>query len=353
MLHPQDSQVPDASGRQSSNRGGAPAAASEVVTAGTGFAHALVSKAGCEPGSRKTNQDSMFVLTNWAPAGKATLVGVLDGHGPLGHEVSGFLRNAFPTVLATHAEALAAGDTPEALRATFAACDEQLTASGIDCDFSGSTAVVALMDTTGRITCAWTGDSRLVVGRRAAGGEGNHGSSPASSPESGSTPAARGSGSPGQKQAQWSAVPLTFDHKPDLPGEAERIKKAGGRVEQLVDEHGRRVGPHRVWLRTSWTPGLAMSRALGDVVAHRAGVTSLPDISTHRLAPCDEIIIAATDGLWEFIDNDEAVNLAAKHATPAAACAALAAEAAARWVKEEDGVCDDITILVFFNRSGQ
>jgi serine/threonine protein phosphatase PrpC len=343
--------VPDANGRQSSSSGGAPAAPSEVVTAGTGFAYAQISKAGCEPGSRKTNQDSMFVLTDWAPAAKATLVGVLDGHGPHGHEVSGFLRNAFPTVLATHAAALVAGDAPDALLATFATCDEQLAASGIDCDFSGSTAVVALMDTTGRITCAWTGDSRLVVGRRAASGEGSHAGSAASSPESSTQ--ARGSGSPGLKQSQWSAVPLTFDHKPDLPGEAERIKKAGGRVEQLVDEHGRRVGPHRVWLRTSWTPGLAMSRALGDVVAHRAGVTSRPDVSTHRLAACDEIIIAATDGLWEFIDNDEAVNLAAKHATPAAACAALAAEAAARWVKEEDGVCDDITILVFFNRSGQ
>ena len=349
--------MPDPSGRPPSAGGSGAPAASEVVTAGTGFAHALVSKAGCEPGSRKTNQDSMFVLTNWAPAGKATLVGVLDGHGPLGHEVSAFLRNAFPTVLATHASALAAGDTPEALRATFATCDAQLLATGIDCDFSGSTAVVALIDTTGRITVAWTGDSRLVVGRRAASGEACEaagGSSP-STPEPGSTQAqaARGGGSPGQWQGHWSAVPLTFDHKPDLPGEAERIKKAGGRVEQLVDEHGRRVGPHRVWLRTSWTPGLAMSRALGDVVAHRAGVTSVPDISTHRLAPCDEIIIAATDGLWEFIDNDEAVTLAAKHATPAAACAALAAEAAARWVKEEDGVCDDITILVFFNRSGQ
>ena len=29
------------------------------------------------------------------------------------------------------------------------------------------------------------------------------------------------------------------------------------------------MGPHRVWLQYAWVPGLAMSRALGDQLAHR------------------------------------------------------------------------------------
>jgi hypothetical protein len=33
------------------------------------------------------------------------------------------------------------------------------------------------------------------------------------------------------------------------------------------------VGPQRVWLRDSWVPGLAMSRAIGDAVAHSVGVS--------------------------------------------------------------------------------
>jgi hypothetical protein len=45
--------------------------------------------------------------------------------------------------------------------------------------------------------------------------------------------------------------------------------RANGRVERLVDETGQPMGPHRVWLQYAWIPGLAMSRALGDVLAHQ------------------------------------------------------------------------------------
>ena len=38
---------------------------------------------------------------------------------------------------------------------------------------------------------------------------------------------------------------------------------------RLVDEMGQPMGPHRVWLQYAWIPGLAMSRALGDVLAHQ------------------------------------------------------------------------------------
>jgi hypothetical protein len=37
---------------------------------------------------------------------------------------------------------------------------------------------------------------------------------------------------------------------------------------RLVDEAGQPMGPHRVWLEFAWLPGLAMSRALGDQLAH-------------------------------------------------------------------------------------
>jgi hypothetical protein len=37
-------------------------------------------------------------------------------------------------------------------------------------------------------------------------------------------------------------------------------------------------GPARVWLAHADIPGLAMSRSLGDKVAHSAGVSSEPEI---------------------------------------------------------------------------
>jgi hypothetical protein len=38
---------------------------------------------------------------------------------------------------------------------------------------------------------------------------------------------------------------------------------------RLVDEMNQPMGPYRVWLQYAWIPGLAMSRALGDVLAHQ------------------------------------------------------------------------------------
>jgi hypothetical protein len=37
---------------------------------------------------------------------------------------------------------------------------------------------------------------------------------------------------------------------------------------RLGDEMGQPMGPYRVWLQYAWIPGLAMSRALGDQLAH-------------------------------------------------------------------------------------
>jgi serine/threonine protein phosphatase PrpC len=95
-----------------------------------------------------------------------------------------------------------------------------------------------------------------------------------------------------------------------------------------------------------------MSRALGDGVAHTAGVSSTPDVTRHALTPQDCVLILASDGIWEFISNDEAIAMACAAPTPSAAAAALAAAAHARWVKEEDGVCDDITLIVLFLGAG-
>jgi len=57
---------------------------------------------------------------------------------------------------------------------------------------------------------------------------------------------------------------LSRDHKPDVPEEAARIKKTGGRVHSYKGPFGESLGPERVWLANEDTPGLAMSRSLGD-----------------------------------------------------------------------------------------
>lgn len=71
---------------------------------------------------------------------------------------------------------------------------------------------------------------------------------------------------------------LSSDHKPELPIEKKRILEKGGIVEPFEDGHGNFLGPDRVWASKQDVPGLAMSRSLGDEVAHSAGVIPTPEI---------------------------------------------------------------------------
>lgn len=71
-------------------------------------------------------------------------------------------------------------------------------------------------------------------------------------------------------------------------------------------------------------------------------------MTIHDLKREDKYLILATDGIWEFISNEEAMSIVAACKTPEQACEKLVAEAHERWMCEEDGVVDDITCLVMF-----
>ena len=71
-------------------------------------------------------------------------------------------------------------------------------------------------------------------------------------------------------------------------------------------------GPPRVWLGHMDVPGLAMSRSLCDGVAHTAGVSSEPEFNDYEfnLGREDIILVMASDGLWEFMSNQEVMDIA-------------------------------------------
>ncbi|KAL9689702.1 hypothetical protein QQ045_010091 [Rhodiola kirilowii] len=48
-------------------------------------------------------------------------------------------------------------------------------------------------------------------------------------------------------------------------------------------------------------------------------MSAQPDINTHQLQPDDSFIIFASDGLWEFLTNKEAVEIVHKHPHPGSA----------------------------------
>lgn len=54
-------------------------------------------------------------------------------------------------------------------------------------------------------------------------------------------------------------------------------------------------------------PGLAMSRSLGDKAGREVGVISEPDIYEILLKEEDKFIIIASDGVWEFLSNQDVI----------------------------------------------
>lgn len=187
--------------------------------------------------------------------------------------------------------------------------------SNIDINFSGSTAITVLVRGN-QCICSNCGDSRAVVGRFGKDG--------------------------------WSSVPLSVDHKPENPAERIRIEKSGGRIESYKDNEGRPLGPARVWLKNEQFPGLAMSRSIGDLISTRAGIVSTPDVLIHNLEPQDKFLVLASDGVWEFISNDECVQIISNFYFSGKlyeACEQLANIATFRW-NRQDGNVDDITIII-------
>jgi len=52
-------------------------------------------------------------------------------------------------------------------------------------------------------------------------------------------------------------------------------------------------------------PGLAMSRSIGDYVAHSVGVSTDPEVMRFDLNSDHKFIVIASDGVWEFLSNEE------------------------------------------------
>ena len=52
-----------------------------------------------------------------------------------------------------------------------------------------------------------------------------------------------------------------------------------------------------------------MSRAFGDTTARQVGVNAIPEIKMVELAQDDKIIVIASDGVWEFLENQQVANI--------------------------------------------
>ncbi|KAJ0085125.1 hypothetical protein Patl1_08185 [Pistacia atlantica] len=121
-----------------------------------------------------------------------------------------------------------------------------------------------------------------------------------------------------------SALPLSIDHKPDRSDERQRIEEAGGFI---------------IWAGT-WRVGgvLSVSRAFGDKLL-KPFVVAEPEIQEEEIDGVDFIIIGS-DGLWNVLSNQDAVDVVQEITDAEAAARKLIQEAYAR------GSSDNITCVV-------
>jgi len=92
-----------------------------------------------------------------------------------------------------------------------------------------------------------------------------------------------------------------------------------------------------------------MARSIGDHVAGRVGVIAEPVVELKEIEPdkCAYITMAS-DGVWEFIESEEACSILSKELKTSKndaqkAAAALIERATKRWKDEEGDYRDDIT----------
>eukprot|EP00931_Biecheleriopsis_adriatica_P064463 TRINITY_DN39239_c0_g1_i1.p1 TRINITY_DN39239_c0_g1~~TRINITY_DN39239_c0_g1_i1.p1 ORF type:complete len:377 (+),score=93.52 TRINITY_DN39239_c0_g1_i1:86-1216(+) len=271
-----------------------------------------VCKKGLKPES--PNQDDFCVFS----AGSSSLFGVFDGHGPYGHDLSYFVQETLPCQF-LQASSFSSGQAAKALGDAFPETHrlalESQAAGRFDCTLSGTTATIAFLDGD-MLHLAHVGDSRAVLARKVEGEA---------------------------RECRFASEDLTNDHKPTCEAEKQRVLAAGGQVLRLEGDI-----PHRVFLKGKLYPGLAMTRSIGDTVGSTAGISCEAEVRSLPRQPDWQFMLLCSDGIWEFVSSQEAVDIVSRYPASKAqeAAEALASEAWGRWIQEEGNVVDDITVVL-------
>ena len=287
-------------------------------------------------GNLKVDQDTSLIHESIGGIIGFNMFGVLDGHGPHGHFVSQFCKEYFINSITRYTELLkiqkrisnAEQIYNEFKINKFALLTEFFTRADIeianqrsfDSTISGTTCNI-VFQFNNHLVCCSVGDSRCIIVY-----------------------------DKGDKLNQ-GIIPLSTDHKPDLPGELERIRLYGGEVDHLKDLYGNKIGPSRVFKIGSEYPGLAMSRSLGDLLAKQVGVISSPQIIEYDVNFSTKYLIICSDGVWEFSSNEKVRDVANAFYIKNdinGLCTNLVKYAMSLW-EQIEVIRDDITVVsVFF-----
>ena len=296
------------------------------------FSH--LSKAGTEEnGQTKINQDSFVVLPKVNNIENFSIFAVLDGHGPHGHFVSKFVsQNLINNIISNPSikslqdieriYSILKQNNYRLIKQAFISIDYNIRNCNFDVNDSGTTCVLLILLGT-HLICANVGDSRAIALY-----------------DSNNDP----------NLSKLNIVPLSIDYKLEIPEERNRIIMAGGSVQKVKDSMGELAGPLRVFKPGKDYPGLAMSRSIGDTIAKNLGVIAEPGIYEYNLNERFKFIIMGSDGIWEFLTNEDAKNIGKVFYLNCEAkdlCEELYNSSLIKW-KINDSCVDDITAIVIY-----
>ncbi|CAN7049301.1 hypothetical protein Bca4012_073997 [Brassica carinata] len=278
-------------------------------------------------GEKGINQDRAIVWEGFGSQEDITFCGMFDGHGPWGHKITKRVKKLFPaSLLCQWQQTLASlSSSPEcfspfdlwkqACMKTFSIIDLDLKIHpSIDSYCSGCTALTAILQGD-HLVVANAGDSRAVIATTSDDGVG------------------------------LVPVQLSVDFKPNIPEEAERIKQSDGRLFCLDDE----PGVYRVGMPNGRSLGLAVSRAFGDYCLKDFGLVSEPEVTYRKITSKDQFLILATDGMWDVMTNDEAVEIVRGVKDRRKSAERLVKKAMMLWRKKRRSIAmDDISALCLF-----
>ena len=291
------------------------------------------SKAGKDKNKNiKINQDAFRVCENINNIKNFNIYILCDGHGRDGHYVSKYITENIISMISSHSLKVFHKNVEEIYNALiknnyqlikdiFSQIDICLSLQkDFDTEKSGCTCIL-ILQIGSKIISANIGDSRAILVY-----------------------------SNSQNLFKTKTFPLSLDSKPDLPSELKRIINCGGEVHKNINKKGEYVGPMRVFARGKDFPGLAMSRSFGDFQSKQYGVINEPTFVEYCLDENCRYIVICSDGVWDFIDNDNVVKIGNRHYlnnNPEGFCLEIL-EKASYWWQKEDIVIDDITALIVF-----
>ncbi|KAL5982853.1 hypothetical protein ACLOJK_016931 [Asimina triloba] len=242
-------------------------------------------------GGRKASEDGYGVITDVSGDPKQAFFGVFDGHGGRA-AVDYVMEKLGPNILTAVGKLEKSEDqVQEAIKAGYLTTDKEFLSKGAGSGVCAATVLVK----DGELHAANAGDCRVVLSRNGV------------------------------------AEALTRDHRPENEDERHRIETSGGYVNCY----------NGVWRVQG---SLAISRAIGDVHL-KDWIISEPEINKLRLTADCEFLIMASDGLWDKVSNQEAVDAVMRHKNSVESCKALVDISSSRGSK------DDITVMVVYLRN--